>query len=207
MSVFLNNFTIDQLETSKSALTLLVIGAGAIVWLGVYLEKDKFSEATKKRGWNLLVIGLAVETVVAAVLWDVDTVISTRQSAAIAARTPRIITPEKHDLLVSLLKSAPKGNVIVDSASMDAEASQFGDQIFSVLKDAGFNPTVPSFGNRAMAFNQPGAWFAVKDGKNPPPQATPIWKAFKQAGFTFTGQQEATIPDTQTVGTDVSSHP
>jgi len=148
----------------------------------------------------LAVAGYAIERVG-------DDAITANEIAAIESRMNRVITPEKHAQIVGLLKDAPKGNILVDSASMDAEASQFGDEIVSVLKDAGFNATVPSFGDRAMSFTRTGAWFAVKDAQNPPPQAAPIWKAFKQAGFTFTGHQDATVPDAQTLVIDVSSHP
>ena len=95
----------------------------------------------------------------------------------------------------------------MNSASMDAEASQFGDQILSVLKDAGFDAAAPSFEERAMSFNRPGVFFGVKNREKPPAHALPVWRAFRQEGFVFEGQQDPTVPDEQTVVIGVSSHP
>ena len=147
----------------------------------------------------LAVAGYAVERIG-------DDAITTRQIAAIRERLNRVISLDTHNVLVSLLKDAPKGRVI-DSASMDAEATQFGDQILSVFKDAGFDATTPSFGDRAMSFTTPGAFLWIKNRNGIPAHADAILQAFESVGISLSPFQEASVPDEQTVVIAISSHP
>jgi len=124
---------------------------------------------------------------------------------------PRIINNEQRKLLVELLSPSKivKGRVLINSA-MDGEAWQFGDAISTVLKEAGFPVTEIPFGNRAIAFNKPGAFLWIKDGKNQPKHGGPIAVAFSRVGINFTGEvhpSDADVPDLDTVVIAISSHP
>jgi hypothetical protein len=48
MFVFLNNVSIDQLETDRSALNLLLLGCTFAVCIGVFFERDVCPENVKK---------------------------------------------------------------------------------------------------------------------------------------------------------------
>lgn len=81
MFVSLNSLTIDDLGLVRSVLNWLVIGATIVVWLGVFLEGERFSSAVKKQGWGLLVLGLGGETLFGIALLQVDAQISRMQKA------------------------------------------------------------------------------------------------------------------------------
>jgi hypothetical protein len=80
----------------------------------------------------------------------------------IAARQPRTIKSEQREQILSILRSdsAPKGDVIVLWKLFDEEAEQFGKQVLSLLKDAGFNAKAE---NGPMSFSVRGAWIVVRD--------------------------------------------
>jgi hypothetical protein len=126
----------------------------------------------------------------------------------IAARMPRTISPEQRALIVELLSPdrIEKGQVLINPA-MDGEAWQFGAQILSVLKEAGFPASEIPFGERALAFSIPGAFIQIKDLKSQPGHAGPILEAFKRAGILLTAEEKTEIPDINTVVIAISSHP
>jgi hypothetical protein len=125
-----------------------------------------------------------------------------------AARMPRTISTEQRALIVELLSSdeIEKGHVLINPA-MDGEAWQFGAQILSALKEAGFPVSEMPFGERALAFSIPGAFLQIKDSKNQPRHAGPILEVFKRAGISFTAEEETEIADINTVVIAISSHP
>jgi hypothetical protein len=130
----------------------------------------------------------------------------------VAERKPRSISPQQRAAIVEMLKPDRifKGPILINAA-MDGEAWQFGEQISSVLKEAGFPVEDVPFGNRAFAFNKPGTFIAIKDGANQPKHGGAIFKAFEAVGIPLIGQVDAQVdaqvPDNDTVEIGVSSHP
>ena len=132
-------------------------------------------------------------------------------AAQVAERLPRRISAEQRKVLVELLSSnkIAKGPVLINSA-IDGEAWQFGDDISSVLKEAGFAPSEVPFGQRAIAFSKPGTFIWIKDRKNPPKHGGPIAVAFSRVGIKLVGEEHPSnddVPDIDTVVIAVSAHP
>lgn len=130
----------------------------------------------------------------------------TNQLAAAKART---ITPEQRARIVELLSPdrIVKGPILINTL-MDGELSQFGESISSVLKEAGFNPTEVSFGQRLIGLSVPGAFIWIKNSKNQPKHAGPIFEAFKRAGIRLNPEEKPdAVYDTDTVEIAVGSHP
>lgn len=81
---FPNHLTNDQLDSWRGWSNIFLVGANAVVWLGVYLERERFSALTKEIGWACVVIGVGLETLAAFLLWQVDGAIITRQGSTIS---------------------------------------------------------------------------------------------------------------------------
>jgi hypothetical protein len=120
----------------------------------------------------------------------------------------RTITSNQHAQIVELLKPDRifKGRVLINPA-VEGEAWQFGEDIKSVLKDAGFEVEDVPIGARILAANKAGLFIWIKDKDSQPKHGGPIVKAFAQAGFEMVGQVDESVPDTSTVVIVISSHP
>jgi hypothetical protein len=70
---------IPQLEIARTLLEWATLLGGVAVWVGVYFEGERFEETTKERAWKVLLGGLALETLTAGLLWQVDTTISDKK--------------------------------------------------------------------------------------------------------------------------------
>jgi glycine/D-amino acid oxidase-like deaminating enzyme len=126
----------------------------------------------------------------------------------VAERKPRTISPQQRAALVELLtpERVFKGTVWINAA-MDGEAWQFGEQISSALKEAGFTVEDTPFGARALAFNKPGLFVAVKDITSQPKHGGPIFKALGLVGIPVTGQENKELPSNDIVEIQVGPHP
>jgi hypothetical protein len=99
---------------------------------------------------------------------------------------PRGITPAERQTLLSLLKAAPKGRVLVVPKTFDEEAESYAAAIQGVLRDAGY--TIEALkGQRPMSLGTAGAFIWVRDFSKPPPHAAEIQHAFKEIGVTLPG--------------------
>ena len=100
--------TNDQLEIARIGLGLGLVLSNIAVWYGVYLEHDRFPKETQDKGWRILLVGLAVEAVLAFILLATDTTIGLRQRREIftleAQLAPRFITKEQQATFVELLR-------------------------------------------------------------------------------------------------------
>ena len=91
---------------------------------------------------------------------------------------------------------------------MDGEAWQFSEKISNALKDAGFDPKRVEFGQQLFGLSVPGAFIWIKDAKNQPKHAGPIFEAFKRIGIILKGEEKPdSLPDLETVEIVVGSHP
>lgn len=70
---------VGLLESARGALALSLIFSTFIVFIGVYLENERFSKYVQHTGWSLLLVGLAAEVLISAELWGVDTGITRLQ--------------------------------------------------------------------------------------------------------------------------------
>jgi hypothetical protein len=98
----------------------------------------------------------------------------------IAARQPRLISPEAKAAIVAKLKndSAPKGRAVVMWKQFDEEAEQFGKQTLEVLQASGFDAHRV---DGPMGFSAKGAWILVRDFESA--SATPSALGALQAAF------------------------
>jgi hypothetical protein len=80
----------------------------------------------------------------------------------IAARKPRTITPEQRARIVEMLRTEPRGSVVVVWKAFDEEAERFAKAVVSVLKDAGYDASEYA-GPAILSFGIPGQWITVRD--------------------------------------------
>lgn len=108
----------------------------------------------------------------------------------------RVITPEQQATLVEMLKTGPKGPVVV-LHSPDDEPLSFAMQIGEALKAAGLDARVEQ---GAATLNIPGTWLLVRDLQRPPPHAIAVQKAFREIHVDLDAQPDAqNVPDANTV--------
>jgi len=132
--------TTDKLEAIRIFLGFGLVITNVLVFYGVYLESERFSQAKKAAGWRLLVRSLALEAALAFFLLVTDTTISNRQKEEIAvleARiAPRRLAPDAMVSIANTLgKFAGKG-IRLESYNLDLEAQVLGIQIANVLESA-----------------------------------------------------------------------
>ena len=150
-----------NIESIRTTLGILLVAANMAVWWGVWLEKDTHDEGTKKKGFRVLVCGLAVETALSALLLCADTLLSMRQNedivetqriqgAVIEQLKPRDFSKEQYTGFVISLNETikPPRLLTVFTASTD-EASDFSGAVKVALTNASVNWT-------SAGFNQPG---------------------------------------------------
>lgn len=132
--------TTDKLESIRIFLGFGLVVTNILVFYGVYLEQERFSQEKRDRGWRLLVSALALEAALGFFLLVTDTTISNRQKEEIAvleARiAPRRLAPDAMVSIANALgKFAGKG-VRLESYNLDLEAQILGIQIATVLNSA-----------------------------------------------------------------------
>jgi hypothetical protein len=99
---------------------------------------------------------------------------------------PRTITHNQHASLAEKLNRGIKGPVAVQHDWTDAEATRFGEQILSVLTDAGFEKREANA--QVLALNEFGVFMFVSNVTNPPSHAIAIQKAFLESGIFLDGK-------------------
>jgi hypothetical protein len=160
-------------------------------------------------GWRASIIGALVTFFGIGFLYWGTRVRDRELESQIAGRMAPTVTKEQHDLIVALLSpdKIAKGPVLINSL-MDGEAWQFGEKILRTLKDAGFDPKRVEFGQQLFGLSVPGAFIWIKEAKNQPKHAGPIFEAFKRAGIILKGEEKPdALPDLETVEIVVGSHP
>jgi len=127
----------STLECGRLVLGSSLIVANIAVWVGVYLENEKFPQRTKDTGWRILILALAAEAALALLLLVVDTVISNRQKAEIVALeakvAPRRLSGEQREAMSNILRAVPGTPIIVVSRLLDPESSDFADDLAAAL--------------------------------------------------------------------------
>ncbi len=120
---------------------------------------------------------------------------------------PRNITQEGRQTLLTLLRTGPKGRVLVVPKVFDEEAEAYAAAISGVLRDAGY--TIEAWkGQRPLSFGTSGGFMWVKDFSKPPPHAVGIQHAFKEIGITLGGYANSEIvPDAEVVFIGVGVKP
>jgi hypothetical protein len=155
MSLSLSAFSIDQMDVGRSILGVLLIAAYVVVFAGVFLEKDSFSEHTKSAGWRILLWGLAAETLLSILLFVVDSDIGSRQETTIATLNrdaererlerlkleakvaPRRLSADQVKVLTSALTGQSMQIGISFTISSDGEPMIFAQDIAEALHGAG----------------------------------------------------------------------
>ena len=104
-------------------------------------------------------------------------------------QNPRRITPEEHAILVEKLRDGIRGPVAVQEDWTDGEATQFGNDILSVLTDAGFE--IRTANAQILSMNTLGVLMFVQNVTNAPAHAILIQRAFSESGVIMQGMNAA----------------
>jgi hypothetical protein len=185
-------------------ITVIVVCQVALA-LGNYLLRPK---PRPTAAMVLLILGfiLAVGVVAQFVVTKVRELDVSQQLAAAKARK---VKDEQREKIVALLSPDRifKGPVLINTL-MDGESSQFGESISNTLKEAGFNPAPVPFGARLIGLSVPGAFIWIRDFKNQPKHAGPIFDAFRRVEIALAPEERPdAVQDTETVMIVVGSHP
>jgi hypothetical protein len=131
---------IGSLENARGALSWSLIFSTAIVFIGVILENDTFSKYLQQTGWKILLVGLALEVVISAELWGVDTGISSiLRSELIEVRSltaDRSLTPEERKSVIEALSAFPGQQSKVVIFPVNFESSFAADEIYGAMLNA-----------------------------------------------------------------------
>jgi hypothetical protein len=113
-------------------------------------------------------------------------------------RAGRSLTEEQKNELVAVLRSAPKGPVIIKPNFLSPEPTRYADELSAVFNEAGFS----GVGDKPLSVvstNKPGIFVVVRNKDHMPPQTVTIAEALKKANIPFTAHQEDYVPDENTV--------
>jgi hypothetical protein len=157
MFVFLNNPSIDQLESIRELLNELLTVATLAVFVGVYFEQDGHPEDVRKWGWQCVAKGVALELFCGLLLWQVDSSIGYKNDIQIEALRlanskleaeiqPRRLTADDIAALKAAATRFPNRAISIWSYGIDQEARVLASQILSALNDASAM-TVDSIGH------------------------------------------------------------
>lgn len=125
-----------------------------------------------------------------------------RQRAAVAERSleelrnklrPRVITSEQRAQLIAMLMPLPKRPIDIVSVSGDGEATEFANQIASILNDVGFKAGVAQalYGGGDPV----GVGIVVKNAATAPPQAIRLQQAFFAIGIPMAGAENSNVAE------------
>ena len=87
MSAIFSSVSTENIEFAKLLLNLAFLGATVGVWIGVWLEGKRFTEATQEIGWKVLVACLGIEATFGIALLQLDSEIGRRQKIEVANLT------------------------------------------------------------------------------------------------------------------------
>jgi hypothetical protein len=149
----LNSFTIDQLETGKHVLDVFFVFATGGVWLGVWLENEKFSKSARTLGWRILVLCLGAEVLFSVLIMQADTDIDRRQ---------------KDEIVALETKLAPRSLSKSDLSEIAAHLKQFAGQEFNMISYGGEPASIAARLRQAL---EKAEWKWYKPGMQGAPPA------------------------------------
>jgi hypothetical protein len=74
-----------ELEIARYVLAATLVFANFAVWYGVWLERDSAPPEEQRRGWRILLFGLAAEIAIGVFMFATDAAINVRQRSEIAS--------------------------------------------------------------------------------------------------------------------------
>lgn len=103
-----------------------------------------------------------------------------------SAGMPRTLTQSQYDILLPLLRSIPKGKVLVKANLFDTEAEVYAKQLEAILAASGIE-VIEQGSTGIVSLHAPGVALLVNDVANPPPHGAPLQKSFERAGIQMPG--------------------
>ena len=105
----------------------------------------------------------------------------------------REITSVQRIKLLALLKDGPKGIVYLRPKSFDAETEQYGKQMASVLREAGFD--VRECEEATLSWSLTGAFLLVKNLQKLPPHTFFVQNSFRAVDILLAAYENPNVPD------------
>jgi hypothetical protein len=161
MLAYLDSVSNDQLSLVKLISFALYTAATVGVVVGVYLESEKFSAATKERGWKLLVISLAQEIFLAIIIFSLDWEVSRRQGLKVseinsvteqlksnnlvltkAVLARKVLTVPNIREILDDLRQLPKTTALIQVVDGDREASVLARELATLFQSSGWKAEI-----------------------------------------------------------------
>lgn len=166
---------------------------GGLVSIGLSRESVK-SRYGAIKDYHLDVLALVILLGGLAVS-SIDHLQSERSLRELQKTAGRNVTRSSVEQFIRRVAGEPKGTVQVKFMGSDAEAAAYANEIWAMLRSAGYD-----------AQDSPRPWFfygnatkgviaAVKDAANPPPHAMPLIEAMNQIGLKVEGQHDGGVGD------------
>jgi hypothetical protein len=186
--------------TEIGAAALVAVGCiGEMYWLFVkgpkkeeWIKHEEFERkrTNRERLFAIIVaIGVTVELLQlphglreSANLMSTNLVLRSNVAVLEAKVRPRSIDPEARTKLLSRLRRAPKGPVMVLANFADNESELFSDAISSVLVEAGFEKREAG-PIQILSLRRFGVVMFVRDPTNAPPHASEIQRTFNDTNL------------------------
>jgi len=163
--------------------------------------------------WGIVVSGNVKETALKRDLGEAVARASEANARALQAelelvkyRVGRSLGEEQKRQMEEVLKSAPKGPVIIKPNFLSPEPTRYGNELSEVFNKSGFS----NVGDKPLSVvstNLPGLFLVIRDKEHIPPQATAIMGAFHAANIPITAHEEEYVPDVNTVVILVGERP
>jgi len=121
-------------------------------------------------------------------------------------RVGRSLREEQKSQMEEVLKSAPKGPVIIKPNFLSPEPTRYANELSEVFNKSGFS----NVGDKPLSVvstNLPRLFLVIRDKEHIPLQATAIMGAFHAANIPITAHEEEYVPDVNTVVILVGERP
>lgn len=203
MFVSLKNLTLGDLETARLVFNWLTIIATAGVWLGVFLEGERFSSAVQKQAWGILVICIGAETLFGVALLQDDAQITRIETAK------NVALQENVEVLRS--KNLEEAKKIIElQTALDEQNSKLGDVTMTVqtkVEDRGISENDRKLILRRIRGNGRHITIVLPNSHEPRAYGAKIGQLLKSAGFAVFSDdwREPTPPDTGVIFCEVES--
>jgi hypothetical protein len=188
----------ERLHTRLVGAYIVVVVAAAFLTYAVWKSGNSLSEEVRKSAESRIAEAQksAAEANERATRLENDAARARMEAEKIKASVSwREIAPMSREQFKTLAGAIPKGRIIISTVSSNAEAANYGQQLSDMLQAAGYEVD-EALGSVTIEGPPPtGVILKIKDEKNPPVYAVPLYQALETIGIKVEGQLDETAGD------------